>query len=215
RLGGEQGRIAQANSVVEGAQRLTTFVGPALAGVLIGVVGAANVLYIDAATFLVSFVLVLAFVPRPRAHAEAQETGGMLAGVRFLLHDPLLGPTMVTVVLGNMLFVVLFAALRVLGFERFDSSTITGLFFAAFGAGAVVGSVIASGIVRRFEPLRLAAVMIVAEVLPLWLLVAPLPAVAIMVVLFVAAIAIPIVNAPLLGVLTVRTPAALRAKVMT
>jgi predicted MFS family arabinose efflux permease len=187
-----------------------------MAGLLIGVIGAAQVLYIDAATFAVSFCLVLLLVPAGRAVAEdGADSGGMLAGLSFVLRDPLLGPAMVTVVLGNMLYQVLFAALRVVGFERFDSASITGLFFAAFGLGAVLGSVVAFRVVRRFEPLKLAAVVIVLEVIPLWLLGFELPAVAIIGVLFVAAIGIPVVNAPLISVLIVRTPPALRAKVMT
>jgi MFS family permease len=215
-LGEDEGVVAQANSVVEGAQRLTAFIGPAVAGVLIGVIGAAQVLYVDAATFAVSFVLVLALVPAGRPVGdEGADAGGMLAGLKFVLHDPLLGPAMVTVVLGNMLYQVLFAALRVLGYERFASATITGFFFAAFGLGAVLGSVIAFRVVRRFEPLKLASFVIVLEVIPLWLLGVELPALAIMAVLFVAAIGIPVVNAPLISVLTVRTPPALRAKAMT
>src|SRR5439155_19810996 len=42
-----------------------------------------------------------------------------------------------------------------------------------------------------------------------------LAAIGIMAVLFVSAIGIPVANAPLIGLLTVRTPVALRAKVMT
>jgi len=75
--------------------------------------------------------------------------------------------------------------------------------------------VIAFRVVARFEPLKLASVFIVLQVIPLWLLGFEPPAVAIMAVLFVAAIGIPVVNAPLISVLTVRTPAPLRAKVMT
>jgi MFS family permease len=215
-LGEDEGLVAQANTVVEGAQRLTAFLGPAIAGLLIGVIGAADVLYVDAATFAASFALVLTLVSAGRVGADAGGgEGGMLAGLKFVLRDPLLGPAMVTVVLGNMLYQVLFAALRVLGFERFDSAWITGFFFAAFGLGAVLGSVVAFRVVRRFEPLRLAAVVIVLEVIPLWLLGFELPALGIMAVLFMAAIGIPVVNAPMISVLTVRTPPALRAKVMT
>jgi predicted MFS family arabinose efflux permease len=156
------------------------------------VIGAAQVLYVDAATFAVSFVLVLALVPPARPVGdEGADGGGMLAGLEFVLDDPLLGPAMVTVVLGNMPYQVLFAASRVLGYERFDCATIAGFFFAAFGLGAVLGSVVAFRIVRRFEPLKLASIVIVLEVIPLWLLGVELPALAIMAVLFVAAIGIP------------------------
>ena len=50
-------------------------------------VGAPNVLYIDAATYLVAFALVLLFVPRPKPLAEEQPTGGLLDGVRYVVRD--------------------------------------------------------------------------------------------------------------------------------
>ena len=50
---------------------------------------------------------------------------------------------------------------------------------------------IAFRVVARFEPLKLASVFIVLQVIPLWLLGFEPPAVAIMAVLFVAAIGIP------------------------
>jgi predicted MFS family arabinose efflux permease len=110
---------------------------------------------------------------------------------------------------------VLFAALNVLGFERFHSAGWTGAFYAAFGAGAAAGSVLTFKIVRRFDPLKLSAVVIVAEVLPLWVLPGHLPGAAIAVALFLAGVGIPVVNAPMMGVLTARTPGPLRAKVLT
>ena len=67
--------VGEANALLQVSQRLTMILGPALAGVLIGVVGATNVLYIDAATFAVGFVLIALFVRvggtnrRPTSHA--------------------------------------------------------------------------------------------------------------------------------------------------
>jgi MFS family permease len=214
-LGDDETLVAKANSIVEGAQRFTSLLGPALAGVLIALVGAANLLYVDAATFLVSFLTVLTLVPARARRIGAGESGGMLAGLRFLLRDRLLGPVMLTVVVANMLWQALFATLRVLGYEHFESSQVTGAFFAASGAGALLGAFIAFRLVGRFDPLKLVAVVIVLDVLPIWLLGFGLPAFGIMAVLFVAAVGNPIVNAPMISILTVRTPEALRAKVMS
>jgi predicted MFS family arabinose efflux permease len=111
---------------------------------------------------------------------------------------------------------MLSASLSVLAFEDFDeSSTIAGLFFAAFGAGSLLGAVVAVKIVPRFDPIRLGAVALVALTLPIPLLGLPLPAAAVIVVLFTSSFFGPLVNAPLIGVLTMRTPEALRPKVMT
>jgi predicted permease len=50
---------------------------------------------------------------------------------------------------------------------------------------------------------------------PIWFLVLPLQAVGVVLALAVSALFGPMINAPLIGVITMRTPEALRPKVMT
>ena len=57
-VGEDEQLLAQANSLVEGATNVTQLLGPALAGVLIAALGAANVMWLDAASFLLAFVLI-------------------------------------------------------------------------------------------------------------------------------------------------------------
>ena len=92
---------------------------------------------------------------------------------------------------------------------------IAGLFFTAMGAGAVIGSIGAVVVVKRFPPLRLAAIGIVALTIPLWLLPLDLPAWGVMAALFTATLFTPLVNGPVIGVITARTPVDLRPKMMT
>jgi predicted MFS family arabinose efflux permease len=215
-VGDDEQTVAQANAFLEGAQQLTRLLGPVAAGALIVAFGAPNVLYVDAATFFVSFVLLAVFVPRRPPLAQTAEGGGVLGGLRYILRDRLLGPMMITVVFGNMVYTALFASLPVLAFQDFDRrSWIAGAFVGAAGAGSLVGSVIAMNVVGRVDPLKLSSVAIVADTLPLFLLGFHLPWWGVVATLFVAAIGNPIVNAPLLGILTTRPPEALRAKVMT
>lgn len=215
-VGDDERTVAQANAFVEGAQRTTALLGPATAGVLIAAVGATNVLYIDAATFLFAALTVGFFVPRRPPLAPTEESRGLFAGVRFLVRDPLLAPMGLTALFLNMFGNMLAAALPVLAYEQYDgSSRLAGAFFAAFGGGAVVGSVAAVKLVARFDPIRLGAASLVGLVLPLWLLALELPALGVMAALFVSSVFGPLVNAPLIGMLTMRTPEALRAKVMT
>jgi MFS family permease len=61
-VGEDEQRLAQANGVLEGTTNLTNLAGPALAGVLIAVLGAVNVMWIDAASYLASVVLIGLFV---------------------------------------------------------------------------------------------------------------------------------------------------------
>jgi MFS family permease len=217
-VGEDERLVAKANSVVEGAQRVNQLAGPILAGVLIAAIGASNVLYVDAATFLVSFLLIAGLVPRraPRAEGEEPDAGGLLAGLRFLVRDPLLGPTMIAVVVSNALGQALLAALPVLAYEEFDrSSRVAGVFYAAMGLGAVAGTVIAYKVVEHYPPLLLAGVAGIASVLPRWLLGIELPVAGVVAVLAASAFWNPIGNAPMLGIFTLRTPPALRAKAMT
>ena len=70
-------------------------------------------------------------------------------------------------------------------------------------------------IVRRVAPPRLATLGILAFAVPLWLLPVASSAWIVMAALFVATLFTPLVNGLLIGVLTARTPEALRPKVMT
>jgi MFS family permease len=214
-VGEDEQTVAQANAALEGLQRATSLIGPPLAGVLIGVIGTTNVIYLDAASFLFSFAVIGLFVPRRPPVAPTEETRGVLAGVRFLLRDPFLRAVGVTSLVLNMFGQMLAAALLVLAREDFGSSRVAGAFFAAFGAGAVVGSLLAMRLVRRYDSVRLSATALVLLMAPLPLLALDLPVPAVMAVLFVSSVFGPIVNAPLIAVIMTRSPEALRPKVMS
>ncbi|MFL6015909.1 MAG: MFS transporter [Gaiellaceae bacterium] len=214
-IGNDQQLISQANSLLEGATQTASLLGPPLAGVLIATLGAANVLYVDAATFAFSFLAVLLFVPaRKRAHAP-EESGGLLAGVRFLLHDSLMGPLASVVVLLNALAQMLAASLPVLAFDRYSDARTAGWLFAAFGLGGLIGTLIAFQLVKRMEPLVMASLAALGFALPLWVLVARVPLVAILAAIAFTAMCGPLINAPMFGLITTRTPEALLPKVMT
>ncbi len=215
-VGDDERTIAQANAIVEGVQRATSLVGPATAGVLIAVIGATNVLYVDAATFLFSFLVLALFVPRRPPLPATEQSKGLFAGVRFIRRDRILASLVLTALFANMFGQMLGASIPVLAYEEYGgSSRLAGIFFGGFGLGAVVGTVIAVRIMPRFDPLRLGAVAFIAMSLPLWLLGLHLPAVAVVAVLAVSSLFGPLINAPLIGVITARTPEALRPKVMT
>ena len=214
-VGEDETTIAQANSVIEGGTAFAGLAGPALAGLLIPFIGASNVLYVDAATYAVAFLLLAGFVPKTK-RLGARATHGVLAGIKFLLGDKLLGPLSGTVIVLNFLGAGLSATLPFYAFDEFSGDArIAGLFFTAMGAGAVIGSIAAVVVVKRFPPLRLAALGIVALTLPLWLLPLGLPAWGVMAALFTAMLFTPLVNGPVIGVITARTPVDLRPKMMT
>ena len=214
-VGEDERRMSQANSLIEGGSALALLLGPALAGLLIPFIGAANVLYVDAATYVVAFLLVLAFVPS-RKRVAGGEAGGVLDGLRFLRRDNLLGPIAAIVVAFGFLGAGMSAGLPVYAFAEFDgSSRIAGLFYAALGAGAVVGSIVAMFAVRKISPLRLAGLAILAFIVPIWVLPFLPPWPVVTMALFVGMLFTPLINGPFFAVLTARTPEPLRAKVMT
>ena len=213
-VGEDERRMSQANSLVEGGGALAALLGPALAGLLIPFLGAPNVLYVDAATYAVAFLLVLVFVPRRKPIAAAVRPK-VLSGLRFLLQDRLLGPIAGVVVAFGFLSAGMSAGLVFYAYNEFDSSRIAGLFYAALGAGALVGTFAAIAAVRRVPPLRLSGLAILAFSVPLWVLPFLPPWPIVFVALFVATFFTPLINGPLIAVLTARTPENLRAMVIT
>jgi predicted MFS family arabinose efflux permease len=216
-VGEDEQTMSQANSLLEGGAAFAALAGPALAGVLIPFLSAPNILYVDAATYVISFLLVFFFVPRrKKAVVDAPQQSGVLDGLRFLLKDGLLGPLALTIVAAGFLGAALSAALPVFAFDEFGGSPqIAGLFYTALGAGALVGSVVAMVAVRRIRPLRLAGMAILAFAAPLWVLPLEPPIGLVFAALFTATFFTPLVNGPILALLTTRTPEHLRAKVMT
>jgi predicted MFS family arabinose efflux permease len=214
-LGNDEQTIAQANSVLEGAGQTSALLGPPLAGLLIATLGAANVLYVDAATFAFSFVTVLLFVPARKRAEAPEESGGVLAGMSFLLRDALMGPLATVIVLMNALGQMLGAALPVLAFQRYDDARVGGWLFAAYGLGGLIGTALAYKLVTKVPALTLASLGVLGFALPLWVLVPHVALVTILAALALTAVCQPLINAPMLGVITTRTPPALFPKVMT
>lgn len=215
-LGEGEEVVGQANALLQGATRITLVLGPAVAGVLIGVIGAASVLVIDAASFGVSFLLVAAFLPRTRPVPREESRGGVFAGLAYIRRDPLLRAWGSMMVVIDASWLVLFAAVPVLVFEEYGRhAAIAGWLIGAFGAGALGGNVVAYRTLRRFDSLTWASVGLLVEAVPLWLLPLPLPAVAVGGALFAAGLVNGLVNPALHSILTLRPPAAIRGKVMS
>jgi predicted MFS family arabinose efflux permease len=213
----DEASVERANALLQGATRITMLCGPALAGILIAAVGAPVVLVVDAASYIVSFALVTLFVPVARAvRGESPEDGrGLLAGVRYLLRDPLLRGWTTAIVVGDASFSVLFVAIPVLVVHHYGADPrLAGTFLASWGVGCVLGNLVAYRS-DRVGGLRQAAPLVLVQALPLWALAAPVPAAAVAGALVVSGIANGLVNPTLHAFLTLRPPAALRAKALT
>lgn len=214
-VGDDERGVAEVNAVLGGANTITQIIGPVLAGILIAATSPSTVLVVDAGTYVFSF-LTIATVVRAGKRVEAtEESKGLLAGLRYLLHDPLLGPLLLVACALNLVVQGLIVGVNALAFFQYSSSYVLGWLFGAFGAGSLLGALLAQQLVRKVDLLKLAAIAIVAMPLPLWALAVKMPWEAALFVLGAFALGTPLVNAPVLGILTTKPPAALRPKVMT
>jgi len=214
-VGEDEARLGEANALLQTANRLAALLGPPIAGVLIGVFGATEVLLIDAATFVVGFLLTATLVRAPGIVVEpdAPKEHAFGAVYRFLKQDPLLRPWSVVLILGDVMWLALFAALPVLVLERFgERPAVVGLTFAGFGLGAVVGGAIAFRLVGSVDRILLASLGEIGMAVPLWLLLVH-SGPALLVFAFVAAgLANGLVNPALHTIVQLRTPRELRTK---
>ena len=139
-LVGDEALLGEATALLQAATRLTLVLGPAIAGVLIGAIGATSLLFVDAATYLFSFVVVATLVRGGAAAARADEHRSLLAGIRFVARDRLLRPWTVAIVGIDVSWNVLFASLPVLVLTHYGGRPeLLGWLFAGFGAGCLAG----------------------------------------------------------------------------
>jgi predicted MFS family arabinose efflux permease len=205
--GADEKLVGRANSLIDAATRIAALAGPAVGGVLIALLGPAEVLWIDAGTYFVSFVIVLAFV-RPPANALAKvpvkhpARGG---GYRLVLSDPTLRLLGVALVMVTLAIPAIFLCLPVLVLHELGGDPRTlGLLTAANGAGLALGSLVAVTALSRMgtSALTVAAVL---QCGPLWLLLVERPAV-VATGLFLTGLATPVLAATLITRFTLGTP---------
>jgi predicted MFS family arabinose efflux permease len=218
-IGEDEQAMSQANALFQGAIRTTLLLGAPIGGVLIGVIGAANVLVIDGLTYLVSFTLVAVFVPKREKAPEAEEesSGGVFEGLRFLIREPLLRVWIPLFVAGDAAWQAFFVAVPVLTVERFGADArIAGALFAGFGAGALLGNFLSFRyLAHRIDGLRLIALSVPLQAFPLWVLTLHVSAAACFAVLVVSGIGNGICNPSIHSIRTLRMPIPIRAKAMS
>ena len=214
--GEDEQAVASVNAVLSGANQLTQLAGPVIAGLLIAATTPATVLVVDGCTYIFSFLVIAIVVRAGRRVEAAAQQKGVLSGVKFLLGDSLLGPIMIAACAINFVAQGIILGVQGVAYFRYHADAhVLGFLFAGFGVGALAGAIVAQQATQKVPLLKLAALAIVAMPLPLFLLspTTPWPAAALIIGGF--AFFTPLVNAPIIGILTVRTPAELRPKVMT
>jgi MFS family permease len=138
--------IRRATAAFAGVYRVGQLAGASLAGVLILIFGPISLLFIDAATFLLSAVLVGCLVPRSSHKTGAAGLSRYLPrlreGMAFLWRDPILRAVLVILLVSNMLDTGLSQVLLpTYARTTAHDPRFFGFLVAAVGVGAVAGTV--------------------------------------------------------------------------
>ncbi|CAN5278826.1 macrolide resistance MFS transporter Mrx(A) [soil metagenome] len=176
--------LERANSAMQFAQ-LTTgdFIAPLLAGVLISLIGAASVLYLNAGTFALSLLIIAVAIRNPArlevaGDATAEDTpvrtsyfSELVEGLRYVFTDSFLSVVIPISVAVNFLTVPLFVVvLPVLARETFGTPESFGIMVAGLGAGAGVGTLLYGAFGHRIRRFTVYWAAIAGAAMGLWLL---------------------------------------------
>lgn len=151
-----QGGVAleQANTLSEVAESGAGWTGPLLAGLLVAALGVQRVLWLDAASFLVSVALIGALAGNARRPAEPRgrwAPGGALDGWRFLWRDGPLRVIFASSLVFSSLMAALFAVVLPVFARRVGGPVGLGVIMSSFGLGAVLGALAFGRFGRRWS----------------------------------------------------------------
>jgi MFS family permease len=206
-------RLTRVTGLMNSFNESASFVGPALGGVMVVLIGAANVLVVDAVSYLAAFVLVATFVPRGVGVVEEDGNGsGVRDGLRFLFRDPLLRRQIVGVGLVGVGWTAMVATLPVIALHH-GGAWVAGWLLGAYGAGSVVGGLISARAQRVGGQVQAWALVAIAG--SMWLLLLPVPPWALAGAVVLDGIGSGLFFPRFFSAITTGTPPALRARVMT
>ena len=153
----ERERLVEGNSKLQTTTSVAQVAGPGLGGVLVGLLGAAFAVLIDALSFLASALLIGGIRVKESSGAAASDARGVIGeigqGLRVVVAHPIL--RVLAGCSGTIsLFGQMFLAVYVLYMTR-DlglGSVGVGFVFAAGGVGALGGAVVAAPVTKRLGP---------------------------------------------------------------
>jgi MFS family permease len=147
--------LTQCNSRLQISHSASAAAGPGFAGVLIQVLTAPFAVLVDALSFLGS-ALLLRSIRKPETDVELEEESGTLRqaisdGLRVLLGHPLLRPIVILTALSGFFETGVLALYVLYATRTLElSPLLIGLIFAAGGAGAIPGAILADRYGERF-----------------------------------------------------------------
>jgi MFS family permease len=152
-------RVLGGNAAMEAVRSTGQVAGPGLGGWLVGLLGAANVVAVQAGTFAVSALSLLGIrhrEPRPAPHeGPATLRRQIAAGLRFVRSNPVLRAIAVTSAVGNFAFALASAVVVIfLARDLRLSAALIGQVMAAGSLAAFAGAVLTPRLARRLGTVR-------------------------------------------------------------
>jgi MFS family permease len=204
------------NAWQQTVQRSATLIGPAVAGLLIAFLGSSQVLWLDAATFVISALLFAVAIPVGQAQAAAPMAyfEQLREGLHFVRRSRLILSLVLTVAITNFLDSPVFAVVMpVYAKEIYNNAAQLGLMLSSFGAGAVVGGLIFGVIGQRLPRRGTFIVLFVLVGLPFWVLALTPPFPVAVAALLWSGLAAGPINPILMTVFQERIPPEMRGRV--
>jgi predicted MFS family arabinose efflux permease len=206
------------NGIYQATLHGASLIGTALTGVLIALIGASNMLWLDGISFLCSATIVGMAIPviaRPGPQSKRASYGrDMAEGWRFLIGDRLLLGMTILAALVNFIGAALFVVILPVYAKRVYGTAVSlGGLFAGASVGTLVGSLLYTAIALRLSRYRIYLIGVGMLSVVFWAL-SPLPTLIIaMIAIALRGIATGLI-APILGVIQQeRVPAELRGRV--
>lgn len=209
--------IERASALLQVVERGSRLVGAPLGGLLIAFMGPQNVMWVNAATFAISVLLVAVWVPSIRSsdHRPAEPYNkALLEGLRYLRGDTLMLLITVTLFVTNMLDAAKSSVIMpVFARDTYNSAVALGLMFGLSGGGAVVGALLYSAIGHRVSRRWLYVICFIAVSLQSLLLSLAPPLPIVLLIQTLAGMAAGPLNPILSTVQYERVPALMRGRV--
>src|SRR5262245_18731421 len=211
-VGDDELRLTRTGGLLGSVNESASFIGPALGGALVALIGPAAVLVIDAASYLCAFVLLAALVPAASGPAGGAEDTGVVEGLRYLARHRTLRDQVAGIGLVEIGWAAMVATLPVLALHD-GGAAVAGWLLASFGAGSVVGGLLSSR--ARTIGGRTSGWAIAGIAASTWLLLLPVPVWAHAGAIAANGVCSGLYFPRFFSELTTSTPPALRARVMT
>lgn len=169
--------LERANSAEQSISRFSLMFGAPLTGILIASIGVTHVLWINAASFLVSAAVFALLVPDVGQHERTSRPpsnyiADLRGGISFLKTDRLILTLAITLAILNFLDAMISMIYPIYAERIFGSAVSLGLIFAASGFGALA-SLLLFGVIGHRLPRRETYIgAFILSGLPLWVFIA-------------------------------------------